>query len=87
MTAWLPETYSKRERFVVKKFILSTLTVVGVLGATTVPVFADVIHSNGTSGKPIAHGSNPGSVQAQQHRSVTGTQNKSTHDGWIWVIE
>lgn len=65
-----------------KKFILSTVTVLGILGATTVPAFANVIHSNGTSGKPVAMGSNTGSVQGQTNRSATGTQMKETHDGW-----
>ena len=85
MTAWLPETYSKRERLRVKKFLVSATTVVTILGMTAVPALANVIHSNGSTGKPIAHGSNSGSVQAQQHRSATGTQMKTTHDGWATV--
>ena len=82
MTAWLPEAYSKRERLRVKKFLVSAATVATILGMTAVPAFADVIHSNGSTGKPIAMGSNPGSVQGQAHRSATGTQMKFTHDGW-----
>ena len=82
MTAWLPVTHSKREVFRVKKFILSAVTVVSILGATAAPAFANVIHSNGNTGVPIMMGSNSGSSQGQAHRSATGTQNKENHDGW-----
>ena len=66
----------------VKKLIVTVATAAAIFGAAATPAFANVIHSDGSTGKPIAHGSNPGSVQAQQHRSATGTQSKATHDGW-----
>lgn len=69
----------------VMKVILSVAAVASILGATAAPAFANVIHLNGTTGKPIAHGSNSGSVQAQQHRSATGTRSKFTSDGWAWI--
>ncbi|QSO48360.1 hypothetical protein [Alicyclobacillus mengziensis] len=68
-----------------KKLILSVATVASVLTATAVPAFANVIHSNGSTGTPMMMGSNSGSTQGQAHRSSTGTQNKFTHDGWIMV--
>ncbi len=66
-----------------KKFLVSVVTVAAILGSTAAPAFADVIHSNGTTGQPVLVGSNTGSVQGQTHRSATGTLSKITHDGWM----
>lgn len=68
-----------------KKWLISLVSALVILGSTAAPAFADVIHASGTSGQPIAMGSNPGSGTGQAHRSSTGTTNKFTHDGWMWM--
>ncbi|WP_053958010.1 hypothetical protein [Sulfobacillus thermosulfidooxidans] len=53
---------------------------------STVPTYADVVRSgSATTGKPVYAQSNPGSPQGQTHRSSTGTTNKFTHDGRVYV--
>jgi acyl-coenzyme A synthetase/AMP-(fatty) acid ligase len=68
-----------------KKFLVSVVTVAAILGATAAPAFADVIHSSGTTGQPVAVGSNTGSVQGQTNRSATGSLSKETNDGWKMI--
>ncbi|WP_067621434.1 hypothetical protein [Alicyclobacillus acidiphilus] len=69
-----------------KKFILSAAAVAGIWAATTAPVFANVVHANGSTGVPSAVGSNSGSVQGQTNRSTTGTTMKFTNDGWAVLV-
>lgn len=70
-----------------KKFVATVLTVVTLLSATSTTVFANVIHSNGATGQPVAVGSNLGSIQGQTNRSSTGTREKATNDGWRVVVD
>lgn len=65
-----------------KKLILSVATAASIFCVTAAPAFANVIHSNGSTGTPIMMGSNSGSTQGQANRSATGTLNKFSHDGW-----
>jgi len=65
-----------------KKLLTSVCAVAVMLSVSAVPAFADVIHANGSTGKPSAVGSNTGSVQGQLNRSATGTYSKITYDGW-----
>lgn len=65
------------------KKVLTSVCAVGVmLSVSTVPSFANVIHANGSNGKPSAVGSNTGSPQGMANRSATGTAMKFTNDGW-----
>lgn len=86
MAAELPEPNRTRGGFLVKKFLVTSVTAAALLCAMSAPTFADVIHTNGTTGQPSEVGSNAGSVQGQTNRSTTGTTNKFTHDGWKTVM-
>ncbi|AEW06556.1 hypothetical protein Sulac_3108 [Sulfobacillus acidophilus DSM 10332] len=56
-----------------------------VLGSAA-PTYADVIRSGSAmSGQPVTAQSNPGSAQGQTHRSATGTSNKFSHDGRVYI--
>lgn len=70
-----------------KRIFLTAITAATMIGAATVPSFADALHSNGTTGQPYAVDSNAGSVQGQTNRSATGTANKTTHDGFRYVVD
>jgi hypothetical protein len=70
-----------------KKLLVSTVTAAAILCASLAPAFADVIRTSGSTGQPVAAVSNPGSAEAQQNRSDTGTTNKISHDGIRLVVE
>ncbi|WP_148213891.1 hypothetical protein [Alicyclobacillus acidocaldarius] len=65
-----------------KKLFISAVAAAAIFGSTALPVFANVIHSNGNTGQPVSVFSNPGNAQALVHRASTGSTNKFTHDGW-----
>ena len=68
------------------KLFVTAATVLSILGATSAPAFANVIHASGNTGKPSIVYSNPGSKQGQTNRSSVGSTAKATHDGWRVVV-
>ncbi len=78
---------NRKRGILVKKLLVMFGTFVVTVSMVVVPVFANVVRPSGqTTGQPSASESNTGSTQGIANRSSTGTQNKTTHDGYRDIL-